>query len=172
MLSLEDKKWQELHGGYHIPYDASIVLRSMEEDVDGWDDAWDELWNELHHQGDVGIASYAAIPQLVRIASTATARGDDFYSLISTIEVARHRHGNPALPEWLKADYDSAWVQASAFAKADLDSSVDSGTIPAILSVLALAKGELKLGAMLSGMHEDELDEWLEERFGWSEVYA
>jgi len=29
--------------------------------------AWEELWEELHHQSNVGVASYAAVPELVRI---------------------------------------------------------------------------------------------------------
>jgi hypothetical protein len=36
--------------------------------MEGGELVWDELCNELHHQGDVGLASYAAIPQLVRIS--------------------------------------------------------------------------------------------------------
>lgn len=168
MLSLEDKKWQELHGGYRTPYDVSVALRSMQDGVD----VWDELWEELHHQGDVDIASYAAVPQLVRIACNRTGRDWNFYGLISIIEVARHRKGNPAVPQWLKADYDSAWAKISALALIDIDSKIDSTTTHAILGAVALAKGELKLGAMLSGLDESELDEWLEERLGWSELYV
>ena len=134
-------------------------------------DVWDELWKELHHQGDVDIASYASVPQLVRIASTRIARDWNFYGLLATIEIARHRKGNPAVPAWLKADYDGAWAQASALALVDVDSEIDSPTTTAILAVLALAKGELKLGAMLSGLDESELDGWLEERLAWSELY-
>jgi len=167
MLSLDDVTWKELHGGYRIPYDASVALRSMQDGID----VWDELWNELHHQGDVGVASYAAIPQLVRIAGGETNRDWNFYGLVATIEVERHRAGNPALPAWLKADYDSSLATASALALADLGSKADSVTTCAILSVLALAKGELKLGALLSGLDVSELDEWLEERFAWSELY-
>lgn len=167
MLSLEDKKWKELHGGYRVPYDASVALLSMQDGLD----VWDELWNELHHQGDVDIASYAAVPQLVRIASSGTVRDWNFYGLLATIEVARHRKGNPAVPAWLKADYTSAWALASTLALADIDSKNDRATTVAILGVLALAKGELKVGAMLSGLDESELDEWLEERLAWSEQY-
>ena len=75
------------------------------------------------------------------------------------------------MPAWLKADYDGAWTQAFALALVDLDSKIDSPTTTAILGVLALAKGELKLGAMLSGLDESELDEWLEERLAWSDLY-
>lgn len=167
MLSLDDAMWRELHGGYGIPYDVSIALRSMRDGVD----VWDELWNELHHQGDVGVASYAAVPQIVRIAATASSRDWNFYGLLATIEVERHRKSNPALPAWLKADYDSAWVQTSALALTDLGLETDSTTIQTILSVVALAKGELKLGAMLSNLDASELDEMLEEQFAWSETY-
>jgi hypothetical protein len=167
MLSLEDKTWKELHGGYGIPYDASAALRSMQDGKD----VWDELWNELHHQGDVGVASYAAVPELVRIAGDATRRDWNFYGSVATIEVERHRKGNPSIPAWLKADYDSALARASVLGLADIRSRTDSETVRAILSVLALARGELKLGAMLSGLDASELDEWLEERLAWTELY-
>lgn len=167
MLSLEDVTWKEFHGGYRIPYDASIALRSMQSGID----VWDELWNELHHQGDVDVASYAAVPQMVRIAADSASRNWNFYGLVATIEVERHRKGNPPMPAWLKADYESGLAGAAALASADLDSKTDSATTCAILSVLALAKGELKLGAMVTGMDTSELDEWLEERVAWSELY-
>lgn len=121
MISLDDDKWKEFSGGYRVPYDASIALRAME----GGADEWDELWEELHHQGDVGVASYAVVPHLVRIASGATNRDWNFYALVATIEIERHRKGNPPMPAWLKADYDSAIAQASALALADLSSQAD-----------------------------------------------
>ena len=167
MLSLEDKKWQGFYGGYRVPYDVSIALRSMQNGSN----VWDELWDELHHQGDVDIASYAAVPQLVCIANNAVARDWNFYGLLATIEIARHHKCNPTVPEWLKADYKNAWEQASALALTDINSAIDSATTRAILCVLALAKGELKLGAMLSNLDESELNEWMEDRLGWSESF-
>lgn len=159
--------WRELNGGYRVPYDVSVPLRSMREGSD----VWDELWNELYHQGDVDIASYAAVPQLVDIVGKWVGRDWNFYGLLTTIEVARHRKDNPPIPAWLKADYDNALVQAAAFAIADIGSKIDSPTTKAILSLLALAKGELKLGAMLSDLDESELDEWLVERLAWTKLY-
>lgn len=75
------------------------------------------------------------------------------------------------LPAWLKADYDIALSRASAVALADMSAQTNAETTRIILSVLALAKGELKLGAMRSGLDSSELDDWLEERLGWSELY-
>lgn len=167
MLSLEDEKWKDFHGGYRIPYDASVPLRSMQDGID----VWDELWNELHHQGDVDVASYAAVPHLVRIAGGAAHRDWNFYGLLAIIEIERHRKVNPLIPAWLSADYDGALVKASALALADMDCEQDSVTTRASLAVLTLAKGELKLGAMLSGLDTSELDEWLEERLAWSKLY-
>lgn len=167
MLCLADEKWKMLNGGYRIPYDASVPLRSLQDGMN----VWDELWNELHHQGDVGVASYAAVTQLVRIAGESTCRDWNFYGLVATIEVERHRKGNPTIPEWLKADYDDALARAFALALADMSSISDSATTRAILGVLALEKGELKLGAMLAGLDASELNDWLEERLAWSELY-
>ena len=168
MLDLADTKWKELHGGYRIPYDASIPLRALQDGID----VWDELWDELHHQGDVDLASYAAVPHLVRIGGESTQRDWNLYALVAIIEVERHRKGNPALPDWLQGGYEDALVRLSTLASADVASNPDSETTRAILAVLALANGELKLGAMLSGLDESELDEWVEERLAWSDLYG
>ena len=90
MLPLNDPRWNTLAGGYKTPYDPSDALRRIEAGKD----AWDELWQELHHQGDVGEASYAAVPHLVRIAKLLPRRDWNFYGLVSTIEVERHRKSN------------------------------------------------------------------------------
>jgi hypothetical protein len=105
MLSLTDPRWRSLKGGYRRVYDASGALRRLEEGHD----VWDELWEELHHQGDVGEASYAAVPQLVRISRDGGHRDWNLYALVARIEIERHRKSNPPIPDWLLADYSSAW---------------------------------------------------------------
>jgi hypothetical protein len=129
------------------------------------------LWEELHHQGDIGEASYAAVPHLVDIADAAPTRDWNFYGLIACIEVERHRKGNPAVPAWLQTSYDQAWTRASKIAVMDLEAGADSITFQAILSVIALGKGELKLGVLLSVLDASEVDEWLDERQDWSDAY-
>ena len=168
MLHLDDPRWQELCGGYGTSYDASIALRALRSGTD----VWEELWEELHHQGDIGEASYAAVPHLVDIAGAAPKRDWNFYGLIACIEVERHRKGNPSMPTWLHASYDQAWMGALKLAVTDLAGSNDSVTFRAILSVIALGKGELNLGAMLSVLDSSEVDEWLDERQDWSDTYG
>ncbi|MEG0881483.1 MAG: hypothetical protein RSH52_09485, partial [Janthinobacterium sp.] len=69
-LSLDDPLWTTLEGGYRMPYDVAKALKAMQ----AGDDVWHELWEELHHQGDVGVASYAAVPQLVHLLGNAQSR--------------------------------------------------------------------------------------------------
>ena len=64
MLSLDDPRWQQFTGGYRAPYDASPALPALfSGSVRA--ELWDELFEELHHQGDLGPASYAAVPHIV-----------------------------------------------------------------------------------------------------------
>jgi hypothetical protein len=112
------------------------------------------------------------VPHLVDIAGAAPKRDWNFYGLIACIEVERHRKGNPSMPTWLHASYDQAWMGALKLAVTDLAGSNDSVTFRAILSVIALGKGELNLGAMLSVLDSSEVDEWLDERQDWSDTYG
>ena len=105
MLSLDSKEWQDFDGCYRVPYDASITLKLLETSQEPDSKIWDTLFENLYHQGDVGIASYAAVPQLLRIYKTRA--WIDFYlpSLASAIEEARTRENNPEVPDWLSNDY-------------------------------------------------------------------
>jgi hypothetical protein len=132
------------------------------------ENVWDELWQELHHQGDVGDASYAAVPHLVRIAGTFSQRDWNLYGLVSTIEIERHRKSNPPL---LAESYRAAWQQLLTVALGDLRDSQDGPTLRSILGAVALAKGDLKLGALVSYSDDSEITEILEQRDAWSEAY-
>lgn len=167
MLPLSDPRWKSLEGGYKVPYDASAPLLRLERG----EDAWEELWEELHHQGDVGEASYASVPHLVRICSARATRDWNLYSLVSTIEVERHRKSNPPLPEWLRGDYQGALRDLLALGLKDLAAVEDALTLRSILGAVALAKGALQLGAWIAFADESEIQELLEDRQGWSELY-
>ena len=168
MPSLTDPAWREFRGGYGTPYDASVPLRCIE---DGGS-AWGELWGELHHQGDVGEASYAAIPHLVRVYASRPDRDWNLYAFAATIEIERHRRSNPPLPPGVEADYASAWVDLKTLALTDLQGSPDVNLLRSALEVIALSSGALKLGAFLHYVDEDEVSEFVEEHYSWSRLYT
>jgi hypothetical protein len=167
MLPLDDAKWSELMGCYKAPYDPSDALRRLENG----EDVWDELWQELHHQGDVGEASYAAVPHLVRIAKSLPCRDWNFYGLVSTIEIERHRKSNPPIPTWLAPAYADAIRRFLELAIRDLPHVDNRDTVRSILGAIALGKGELKLGALISRSDDSEINDILNQYEAWSELY-
>jgi hypothetical protein len=168
---LTDPKWEALKGGYRIPYDPRPVLSKLASGS-GVREAWEELWNELHHQGDVGEASYAAVTALVDLYSSGRHPDWNLFALSATIEIERHRKGNPPLPEWLREDYERAWRKLAELALAKLrEDDVDPDTLQSALAVLAIAGGALKLGAMINHLDSSELDEIVEQYLSWQELY-
>jgi len=83
------------------PRDA---LRALEARPDT-SSAWQELWAELRHQGDIGEASYVAVPHLVRIHAHRGVPDWNTYALVATIERCRLRGRNPAVPQKLRSAY-------------------------------------------------------------------
>jgi hypothetical protein len=162
-MRLDDPRWQSLHGGYRITYDASQALCALEAGDDG---AFDSLWKNLHHQGAVGEASYAALPSLVRIGGARQKRDWNFYGLINVIEVCRHESPNPPLPTWLSFEYRSALRDLLVIALADIPHIDDKLTLQQALASIALSKRETRLGELLATLTSDEIDEILDGSFG------
>jgi hypothetical protein len=158
-----------MKGAYRVPYDPRPAIAKLRQDPLNRE-AWDELWNELHHQGDVGEASYAALPLLVE-ACRAGPRDWHLYGLVATIEVERHRAANPRLPVWLADAYRAALQRAKELAQVDLASTTDSLVLRSAMAVLALASGDRELGALLSHLDSSEIRGLLEEYLAWGELY-
>jgi hypothetical protein len=170
VLPYDDDRWNKIHGGYKTLYNPTNALKKLESGSD-IASAWNELWEELHHQGDIGEASYAVVPHLVRIQKEHSSLGWRFYSLVSIIEIERHRKSNPPLPDWIESSYMQAWTQLLDLSLNDLKHAEDPLFIQSAIGVLAIAKGLLKLGAIISEFDESELIELLDRQLSWSELY-
>lgn len=143
-------------GGYRAPFDPRPLFAKLETDQDTAP-IWKELWDGLHHQGDVGEASYAAVPHLVRIHRTRGKPEWNPYAMVAIIELARTECTNPELPDWVEEDYfrsirELAEIGATEFFQAD-----EPDTILAILSILAISKGLRTHGNYLVNYSEEEL---------------
>jgi len=158
MLSLDDERWSSLNGGYRVPFDPRPLLRKLEagEDVQA---VWDGLWQGLHHHGDVGEASYAAVPHLVRIHQQRGVVDWNTYAIVATIELARGIGTNPEVPAWLDEGYQEAIHQLAETGLRELPHAEGKEAIRSILGILAIWKGARTYGLVLSAFSEDELQE-------------
>jgi hypothetical protein len=158
MLSFDDERWNHLMGGYKTPFDPRPSLKKLDS-KQNTATAWEELWEELHHQGDVGDASYAAIPALVRIHRSGGAADWNLYAMVATIELARTEPHNPELPDWLREDYFRSIQELAQMGIKEVLCADEREATRAILSVIAIARGLRMHGKFLVAYSEDELSE-------------
>ena len=153
--------WLNLTGGYRTPYDPRLTISNLTSGQ-----GWAELWENLYHQGDVGTASYAAVPLIAKLLSAGAVVDWNAYALVATIEEARRDTRNPDLPPRLVDSYGRAWSIMFDVGVLELRRATDETLINSILAVLAAHKGQPALSrfAMLS---EVERQQMLEE-VGWA----
>ena len=162
MLKFDDPRWEALEGGYGIPYDPRPALARLERDSD-LGPVWAELWENLHHEGEVGEASYASVPHIVRIARSRAMQDWNVFALVGTIGLEKGMSGNPGLPTWLVDSYEDAWEQLFELARGGLADAGDTLTLRCLLATIAIAKGDPRRGRLLLDFDDDELDEILAE---------
>jgi hypothetical protein len=159
MLSLDDPRWQQLYGGYRIPFDPRPLLIKIERDPSPKN--WGLLTEELFHQGDVGDASYAAVPQIVRITLKHSPLHVEALTLVVLIEVARRSRGNPRVPEWLEAEYETAIEQLARETLIRFEQLESTDLVRGALGILAVWKGQTGCARAAALHSEEELQEIL-----------
>lgn len=165
-MNLDNEIWKGLEGGYRTPYDVSIPLAELEQtkQPERVKEILEEFWNELHHQGDVGIASYLAIPQLVRIAKQKSLTDSSLLALCAVIEQQRHLGENPELPNKFKTYYNAGLNELKELASGQLKNNLEEMDLLITLSAIATCNGQVKVGkAILEFEDQDILDEFLEQ---------
>jgi hypothetical protein len=164
MLSLDDKRWQHLEGGYRTQFDPRPSLSKLDSSKDT-NAAWHVLWEGLHHQGDVGEASYAAVPHLARIYRKRGVIDWNAYALVAVIELARDDGKNPPVPKWLEEDYFQAIRDLAELGAVQVLQTKNPEEIRAILSILAISAGARTHAKFLIDYSAEELLEI--ERLAW-----
>jgi len=156
MISLEDTRWSNMTGGYKMPFDPRPLLRRLETERDTAG-VWHELWEELHNQGDVGDASFAAVPFLVRIYQERGVIDWNTYAIVAIIELARTEGKNPDVPEWIAEDYFHAIRRLAEIGTKEVMQAEAADDVCAILSVVAIEKGLRTHGKFLVNYSEAEM---------------
>ena len=157
MLEINDERWRDLIGGYKVPYDCRPALARL-EDPKRRAEAWEELWGNLHHQGDIGSASFAAVPRLVKVSESFEPPDWNIYAMVGLIEEIRLEQGI-ALPGWLAQSYPTSLRSLAARAGNDLAKTEDQVVVRSALGLIALSKGLLVPGRLLLSYSLDELVE-------------
>jgi hypothetical protein len=156
MLKLDDNRWNGLTGGYRMNCDPRPMIAELESERNR-DKAWHELWEELHHQGDVGEASYASVPHLVRIHRKSGVVDWNTYAIVAVIELARRKGNNPEVPKWLESDCLRAIRELAEIGTVEIWRTEEPEAVSAILGVIAIARGLRTHGRFLVEYSEDEL---------------
>ena len=156
MLSLSDKRWGSLSGGYRILYDPRPLFAKLEAKQDTGN-IWHELWGNLYHQGDVGDASYAAVPYLIEAYRKAEKLDWNIYALVSAIELARSEPKNPALPDFLKDGYLHSIHELAQIGLTEIGKTRDADIVRGILCLLAIERGITTHAKFLLNYSDEEL---------------
>src|SRR5579862_7155758 len=156
MTKYDDQQWREMTGGYRTAFDPRPQLLRLQAN-DDTNAVWHELWEALHHQGDVGEASYAAVPHLVRIYRERGVTDWNTYAIVAVIELARDNGKNPTVPKWLEEDYFRAIRELAEVGAIEVLRARNAEDIRAMLSMLAIASGARTHARFLLNYSEEEL---------------
>ncbi len=164
MIDLNHDIWQELKGGQDTLFDASIVLKKLQEanDPKEINQVLKELWQGLHHEGNLGMASYFALPALVKIAREKKIFNWLFLLICSTIEQQRHLKDNPQLPASLVKYYNQGLDNLKLYVLENMQNEHNKLTQTTALATLATCNGQPKLGKAIQELNDSYvLDEFL-----------
>jgi hypothetical protein len=155
-MNLEDVRWSNLTGGHKAPLDPRPLLKRLGTDIDTTM-VWQELWGELYHQGDVGDASFAAVPFLVSCYRERGVIDWNTYAIVAIIELARKEGENPDVPQWIADDYFQSIRKLAEIGTTEILQAETGEDVRAILSVIAIEKGLRIYGKYLVNYSEVEL---------------
>jgi hypothetical protein len=164
-MDLDNKIWATLNGGYKIPYNASRPLKKLRDTTQQEDleVIFTELWDNLHHQGDVGIASYVAVPQLVSICISKKSLDWNFIGLCLMIENCRLEKHNPELPSEYQDAYFQSLNEFERYLLLNFKGITDQTALRLTLALFATVNGQPGLGRAIEILDEDLLPEFLQQ---------
>jgi hypothetical protein len=166
MPSLDDERWRTLHHAYGEASDIPGLLRRLAgfpECSDYQAEPYFSLWSSLCHQGDVYSASYAAVPEIVRMIEATPHRAHwSALLLVTSIEIARSKGKGPELPSELADGYRSALKHIPGIVAAIAVQDWDDLWARVAASAVAAAKGQGSLAEAILALEPSIVPKFME----------
>jgi hypothetical protein len=132
------------------------------------DELWNDLWDELHHQGDVGPASFAAVPYLLEYARRGPTLDWNVFGLIAVIELERVPYcRNRRMPQELTEAYFTAIAQLPEVVATHPQKEWGPELTQHIVTCIALARGQRMLARAYLEMDKEAAITWLQNEIGY-----
>ncbi|MET0637930.1 MAG: hypothetical protein ABWZ25_18000 [Chitinophagaceae bacterium] len=150
-MELDDRLWATLDGAFRLPFNASRPLRKLQDadTAEETSEIFTVLWENLYNQGDVGLASYLSVPQLIRIAIEKKSFDQNFIGLILVIENSRINGRNPELPVEFDSLYFGALTRFEQYLLSGFKKITDRTALLFTLALFATLNGQPELGAAI-----------------------
>lgn len=165
MLSLESNRWSELRHAYgdasNIPGLLSQLINLPSSKGDA--EPWFSLWSALAHQGDVYDSSFAAVPHVVRAASSNPLKvGAVYFHFPAWVEICRKKNGLE-IPSDLSCAYFDALSQLPSLVALAAAREWDAEFLQCALSAISVAKGQTVIAEAALELSPDIAGEFM----GW-----
>jgi hypothetical protein len=170
MIPIDSPEWSQLSHAYGVASDIPQLLKDLvflPPDEDPEAEPYFSLWSALCHQGDVYIASYAAVPHIVRaIESAEKPVPVTLLLLVTCIEIARRQERGPALPANLEPSYRLAMEKLPGVVGKLSRSSWDNMYCRAAIAAVTVSKGFHRLAETVLELDPETIEEVLRSKFG------
>jgi len=168
-LALDSPRWSELEHAYGKAANIPALLRQLADlpSADGEDEPWFTLWSALAHQDDVYLASFAAVPHVVRALASDPARaGAVYFHFPAWVEICRQRR-KVTVPADLRTAYAAALAALPALVAKASTRAWDDDMLACALAAIAAVKGFTEVAAAVLELDSEvagEFMDWFEQR--------
>ena len=136
--------------------EIALLMERLEKSELNDSDLWWEIWDTLHHQGDVYISSYVAIPKIFEIYKEKNWLDYNLPGLFAVIENCRQQEKNPELPDWLKKGYFQTLNKTVQYCAENISKEWDRELLNSFLLLLCAVKQNQGLFELLDIASDDE----------------
>lgn len=157
--------WENLNHAYGKASNIPLLLSSLSaypEETNYEEEPWFSLWSSLYHQGTIYSASFAVVPEIVKLILLAPERvTPSFFNLPTSIEVARKKQ-EIEIPAELLASYENAISELGKCASLCISHNREEEFARAATAAFAISAGQVEYAELLLEISKDEVEETLE----------